>query len=327
MKVLILTCTLAIFVLPSPDWCQTPPVSSQTPFSAATPPVATAAPAKPIPPDSIVAEVAGKKYTAAEVQKLLDDFPPDMHLAIKTNPKALGLVLLTRYLAGEAAKAKLDQQSPLKEALAYQRLQAMAQAQINEVSNFKINPTPEQEEQFYKANQGRYQEAKIKVIYVAFTTNPVVSTDPTAKKSLTEEEAKSKSADLRKQLESGADFAQLAKESSDDKESAMKGGEFPPLKRNSAYPEAIKSAVFDLKPGQTSQPLRQPNGYYLIRMEELRTPPYEEVRVQIYEEMKRKDFNEWMQGLQKRYEVKVENPDFFKPATGIPVPPKPSAAR
>jgi parvulin-like peptidyl-prolyl isomerase len=147
------------------------------------------------------------------------------------------------------------------------------------------------------------------------------------KKSLTEAEAKRKIEDLRKKLDSGADFAQLAKENSDDKESAEKGGEFPPLKQNSAYPEAIKKAVFELKPGQISQPLRQPNGFYLIRLDELRTQPYEEVRVQIYEEMKRKEFNEWMQGLQKRYEVKVENPDFFKIPTGIPVPPKPPPAR
>ena len=128
-------------------------------------------------------------------------------------------------------------------------------------------------------------------------------------------------------MEAGADFAQLAKENSDDKESSGNGGEFPPIKRTSAYPEAIKKAVFEMKPGQTSEPLRQPNGFYLIRLEELKTLPYDEVRVQIYDEMKRKEFNDWMQGLQKRYEVKVENPDFFKPATGIPVPPKPSATR
>lgn len=327
MKVATSIFTLAGFLLASPGWCQTAPSASQTPLSSATPPAATAPPDKPVAPDSIVAEVDGKKYTAAEVSKLLEDFPPELNLAIKGNPKSLGLVLLTRYLAGEAAKAKLDQQSPLKEMLAYQRVQAMAQAQINDVSNFKINPTLEQQEQFYKANPDRYQEAKIKVIYVAFTTSPVANSDPNAKKSLTEAEAKRKTEDLRKQLESGADYAQLAKESSDDKESAAKGGEFPALKRSSAYPEAIKKAVFDLKPGQISQPLRQPNGYYLIRLEEVKTLPYEEVRTQIYDEMKRKDFNEWMQGLQKRYEVKVENPDFFKPQTGTPVPPKASHPR
>ncbi|MDQ6759303.1 MAG: peptidylprolyl isomerase [Acidobacteriota bacterium] len=324
-----LATVVLVLALPA-GWSQTAPASSQGSLSSATPPAtpsATPNASKPVSPDTIVAEVDGKKYTAAEISKLLEDFPPDMHLAIQSNPKSLGLILLTRYLAGEAAKAKLDQQSPLKEALAYQRLQAMAQAEINQVSNFQINPTPEQEEQFYKEHPDRYQEAKIRVIYVAFVANPVASADPKSKKSLSEPEAKRKIEDLRKQLNSGADFAQLAKNNSDDKESAGKGGEFPPLKRNSAYPEEIKKAVFDLKPGQVSQPLRQANGFYLIRLEEVKTPPFEEVRVQIYEEMKRKDFNEWMQGLQKRYEVKVENPDFFKPQTGVPVPPKPSAVR
>ncbi len=317
-----------VLVLAMPaGWSQIAPAPSHGSLSAATPPAATPNATKPVSPDAIVAEVDGKKYTAAEVSKLLEDFPPDMHLAIQSNPKSLGLVLLTRYLAGEAAKAKLDQQSPLKEALAYERLQAMAQAEINQVSNFQMNPTPDQQEQFYKEHPDRYQEAKIKVIYVAFVANPVASADPKTKKSLTEAEAKRKVEDLRKQLNSGADFAQLAKDNSDHKESASQGGDFSALKRNSAYPEEIKKAVFDLKPGQVTEPLRQANGFYLIRLEEVKTPPFEEVRVQIYEEMKRKDFNEWMAGLQKRYEVKVENPDFFKPQTGVPVPPKPSSAR
>ncbi len=275
-----------------------------------------------VTPDAVVCEIDGKKYTAAEVTKLLADFPPQMQLAIKSDPKkALSYILLMRYLAGEAEKAKLDQQSPTKEALDYQRLNTMAQAQINQVRNFQFNPTPDQQEQYYKSNSGNYQEAKVKVIYVAFSANPVTSSDPKAKKPLTEPEAKARIEDLRKKVASGGDFSQIAKDNSDDKESATKGGDFPVLKRNSPYPEEIKKAVLLLKPGQVSEPLRQPNGYYLIRLEELKAQPYEEVRTQIYEEMKQKEFGDWMQALQKRYDVKVENPAYFTatpPAVPIP---------
>ena len=77
-----------------------------------------------------------------------------------------------------------------------------------------------------------------------------------AKKTLTEAEAKAKIDDLKKQIEAGADFGKLAKENSDDKDSAAKDGDFGLIKKNSPYPEAIKKTVFELKPGQVSEPLR-----------------------------------------------------------------------
>jgi parvulin-like peptidyl-prolyl isomerase len=80
--------------------------------------------------------------------------------------------------------------------------------------------------------------------------------------------------------------------------------------------------VFELKPGQVSAPLKQPNGFYLIRMEESKTLPYDQVRTQINDEMKQKSFQDFMQNLQKRFEVKVENTTFFatKPQAPPPVP-------
>jgi peptidyl-prolyl cis-trans isomerase C len=310
--------TPSLLVLASLACAQILSAQTPTPISPATPrqlgPTAPMAVPPPpnVPPETVVAEVDGKKFTAAEVNKLMEGFPPQMQLAIKSDPKrALGYILMTRHLANEAEKAKLEQQSPLKETLEYQRMNALAQAEINQVRNFQFNPSPEEVEKYYKANPGKYQEAKIKVIYVAFSANAVTSSDPKAKKPLSEAEAKAKIEDLRKRVTSGADFGQMAKENSDDKESASKDGDFPPLKRTSPYPEDIKSAVFALKPGEISAPLRQANGFYLIRLEQLKLQSFQEIQPEAYEEMKSKDFNEWMQALQKRFDVKVENPAYF----------------
>ena len=81
--------------------------------------------------------------------------------------------------------------------------------------------------------------------------------------------------------------------------------------------------MFSLKPGQVSEPLKEKNGFYLFRLESLTVQPYEKVRTQIYDELKQKGFGDWMQGLQKRYEVKVENPAYF--ATKPAAPPAPPA--
>lgn len=320
--------SVIIFVCCAGLWAQVP--SPARPPQAPPPPPAIPAPAPQpqvvVPPDTVVAEVDGKKYTAAEVTKLIQIFPPQMAAAVRSDLKrALNFVLVMNYMASEAEKAKLDQASPLKETLEYQRLNALMQAEINQVRNYQFNPSPGEEEQYYKEHPDKYEEAKLKVIYVTFSANPPANPAAGAKKPLTEAEAKAKTEELRKKLVAGADFAELAKENSDDKESAGKGGDFPPLKRSSAYADAIKQAVFSLKPGEISEPLRQPNGFYLIRLEEKRTPPFAEIRTQLYEELKTKEFNDWMQALQKRYEVKVENPAYFasKPAAAPPFTPAP----
>jgi peptidyl-prolyl cis-trans isomerase C len=277
----------------------------------AAPPALTAQPT--IPPDSVVATVGGAKYTAAELNALISGFPPQVQNAIRSDPKQfLPRLFMLKYLAEEGEKAGLDKKSPYKEGLAYQRVSALSQAEITEYRN-NIDIKLEEQEKFYRDNPGKYEQAKVKVIYVAFTMNPATPAPAGGKKPLTESEAKTKTEDLRKQLEAGADFAKLARENSDDKESASKDGDYGTIARNSPYPEPIKNAVFALKPGQTSQPLRQPNGYYLIRVVETAKQPYEQVRTQIYEELKQEHFNAWIKGIEQRYQVQVHVPGFFAP--------------
>jgi parvulin-like peptidyl-prolyl isomerase len=284
---------------------------------------APAPPTAPITPDTVVGEVDGKKYTAGDVDALLKIFPPQMQRQVRSDlSRALSYVLTMKYLASQAEKNKLEEQSPLKETLEYQRMGAMSQAEINQIRNVDIVVTPADEEKYYKEHPELYQEAKVKVIYVAYSAVPPKNPAPDAKKPLTEAEAKAKIEDLKKQVDAGADFGKLAKENSDDKDSAAKDGDFGLIKKNSPYPEPIKKTVFELKPGQVSAPLKQPNGFYLIRMEESKTLPYDQVRTQINDEMKQKSFQDFMQNLQKRFEVKVENTTFFatKPQAPPPVP-------
>jgi hypothetical protein len=309
-------------VLAGAAFSQTPSPALPTPPGATT---ASPAATPSVPPETVVAEVNGKKYTAAEVDKLVTTLPPQLQTAAHADLKrALGYVLMMKDLAEMAEKAHLEERSPLKEQMEYNRLTALSQAEINEVHNNQVEVRSEDQEKYYKDHPEKYEEAKVKVIYIAFSPKSRPGTDPDkAPKGVSEEEAKAKIEDLQKQIASGADFGKLAKENSNDKESAAKDGDFGVIKRTSPYPDAIKNAVFALKPGQVSEPVRQPNGFYLVRLESTRLQPYQEVRTQIFEELKTKGFNDWMQGLQKRFEVKVENQAYFAAKPAPSVPPKP----
>ena len=73
--------------------------------------------------------------------------------------------------------------------------------------------------------------------------------------------------DLLKQLQDGADFAQLAKTNSDDKSNASSGGELGTFGRGTMVSE-FEDAAFALRPGQLSKVVQTPFGFHIIKVEE-----------------------------------------------------------
>ncbi len=125
---------------------------------------------------------------------------------------------------------------------------------------------------------------------------------------MSEAEAKAKVDELRKQILAGEDFSKLARGEFDDKTSAANNGDYGTISHNSPYPEPVKKAVFALKEGEVSEPVKQANGFYLIRADSVVLQPFGEVRPQIIEDLKQTRFTDWMKSLETRFAVKVENP-------------------
>ena len=277
---------------------------------------APAAPAAPVAPDTVVLTVNGQKYTAAEMDKLIGALPPQLQQTVRLQPQMLSQLFLYKRLAADAEKEGLDKRSPYQEALELSKMQVLAQAEITTQQNILVVSSDDQEK-YYKEHTAKFQQAKVRVIYVAFNPMPdKPSVD--GKKLLSEADARTKIDDLRKQIAGGADFGKLARENSDDATSAAKDGDFGIIKHTSPYPDPVKNAVFALKAGEMSQPIRQPNGFYLIRLDDLSTQPYDEVNAQIAQDIRQEHFTDWLKGLQGQYSVKVENQDYFKPRIGAP---------
>ena len=297
---------------------QTPPPAA--PPAAAAPPTAFAAPPRqPVPADTVVAEVGDKKVTAAEMDKLLADYPAQVQMAVRSNPgRNLTQILLFKHLKEMAEQEGLDQKAPYKQTLEYQRTALLAQAEMN-AARYRTEVTQEEVEKTYKEHPERFRQARVRAIYVAF--NPLADRQAGDKKPSTEAEAKTKIEDLRKQILAGADFGKLARENSDDKTSAAKDGDFGIVKKSSPYPDALKNAILALKAGDVSEPLRQPTGYYLIRVDEFAAQPYSEVSGQILEEIRQANFDGWMKSMESRFAVKIENPTYFAPGPQGPLQP------
>lgn len=286
---------------------QTPGTKPAT-NSAGGPPV--------IGPDTVVATVDGKPVTAAEIQGLFRTVGPQVQQNAAKDPQAfLRQYAMLKRLSEHAEKNKLDQKSPYREALAAGRMQILYQAAIQDTYEH-IPVSPDEQKKFYEDNRDRWSQAKVKVIYIPFSENPPAEVAPGAKKPLTEAEAKAKAENLVKQIRAGADFVKLVREHSEDPTSAAKDGDFPVISKSDQIPENIKAAVFALKKGQVSEPVRAPNGFYIFRAEEMLQKPYEQVKDEIFNEIKLARLKEFLDSIQKSVEVKVENPAFFAQTPG-----------
>ena len=270
-----------------------------------------AAPPQPISPDTVVAEVNGKKMTAAELDKILGSLAPAELQAVRTRPTLLSNVLLIQRLAEDAQKAGLDQKSPYKQELESYRLRFLAQAQMNETNN-TMKMTEDEEHKYYNDNPDKFKEVKIRVIKIDFNPNPAKPA-PNGKKLPAEAEAKAKIEALAKQIQGGADFGKLARDNSDDEASAAKDGDYGVVKAVSPYPAPIKNAVMALKQGETSAPIREPNAYYLVRADQVSQEPFTDVFAEVTQGVRQAKFQEWMKNLQTQYTVKIENPAYFTP--------------
>lgn len=290
-------------VTPGAPAVQAPAVGVLNPGAATPPP--------PVSPDTVVAEVNGKKYTAADLDKLITMLPAQYQQAARSRPELLSQVFLMQRLAEDAEKAGLDQKPPFKEQLEMSRIQVLSTAQLSDVNN-TMKITEDEEQKYYKDNPEKFKEVKVRVIYIAFNPTPgKAATD--GKKLVTEADAKAKIEDLAKQIQGGADFGKLARDLSDDKASAAKDGDFGVIKMDSAYPQSIKTAVFALKQGEVSAPIREPNGFYLIRAEEINEKSFTDSQMQIIQTVKQAKFQAWLKGLQTQYSVKIEDPAYFAP--------------
>ncbi|MDX1432556.1 MAG: SurA N-terminal domain-containing protein [Gammaproteobacteria bacterium] len=95
--------------------------------------------------------------------------------------------------------------------------------------------------------------------------------------------------ELARQLEAGADFAELAKQHSQDPGSASQGGSLGAFGKGVMDPD-FEAAAFALGVGEVSEPVRSSFGLHLIKVtgiEEARTRTFEEVRAQLERELRR----------------------------------------
>lgn len=140
-----------------------------------------------------------------------------------------------------------------------------------------IEATDEEIEAFYFENTEQFEQPEqVEASHILIQLTPGETEEARAAK-VEQLEA------LRERIEEGEDFADLAREASEDVGSAERGGHLGFFGRGQMIP-AFEEAAFALEPGELSDVVETQFGYHLIRVSDRRdagTVPLEEVSDQI----------------------------------------------
>jgi hypothetical protein len=266
-------------------------------------------PPQELTPNTVLATIDGRKLTYGELQTYLDGLTPEQKTqALSDRKQLVQQYALMSKLLEFAEKDKLAEQTPYKEALDASRKQILTNAELN-YRYIHTLVTADDQKKFFDANKDRYTQVKLQVLYLGFVA------DNAAKESngkyRTQEQAKKKIEELRAQIGTGDEFVRLVKQYSEDEESKGRNGDYGTLKKSDNLPPEIKTVVFALKEGELSQPVLQRNGFYLFRAQSVGLRPYEEVKDDIYNELKETRVRQWIGETQSAIPVKFENEVFF----------------
>lgn len=130
-------------------------------------------------------------------------------------------------------------------------------------------------------------------------------------------DTRAKADDLIKQLKGGADFAALAKKYSDDPGSAKKGGELGWVDAGTMV-KPFDKALFDLKKGEISKPVRTRYGIHIIQLEDVRkpkVPSFAEEKDKLAKEMLKSEVDDaYYDKAEKLTDLTYTNPQSLQPA-------------
>lgn len=134
------------------------------------------------------------------------------------------------------------------------------------------------------------------------------------------DKADQKLAEVQKKLANGEDFAKLAKEYSDDAASAKDGGNLGYAGRD-VFDGAFEKAMFNLKVGEVSDPVRTPYGRHLIKVTDIRkteAPSFDEMKDQLRKELaKEKASDKYAQLRAKLADMAYSEGDLKGPAKSL----------
>ncbi len=243
--------------------------------------------------DAVVAPVAGEPITEADIQIALQDLSQQFQRvpAEQQRAAALSALIEIKLVAAKAKEEGLADDPDFKKRVAFLRDRALHE----EFVRTRVADTITDEE-----IRSRYD----KEVAATPPQNEVHARHILVK---TEEEAK----EIIKQLNDGADFAELANEKSEDRGGGGNGGDLGFFGPGQMVPE-FEKAAFTLDVGAiTQEPVKSQFGYHVIKVEDKRVqqpPAFDQVKEQMRSVVMRERYVEMASKIRAEADIEITDP-------------------
>lgn len=256
---------------------------------------------------AVLAHVGPDEIKTDTIRPFFSNLDSQQQAALAGNPKLLDQtvesILVQQLIYKRAVAEKWDQQPDAAAQLERAREKAISEGFLASVTKPPADyPSEAEVKSAYEANKSKLvvpRQFRLAQIYIAVPES-LSPTPATAQARL--------DAVVSSLGQPGADFAVVARSSSDDKASAARGGELGWVAESQVQPE-LRSRVLALGKGAVSSPIKLADGWHILKVIDLKesyTASLEEVRDQLVQKLRAQK----SQLLQQAYLAKLvqENP-------------------
>jgi hypothetical protein len=325
------------------------PAASPTPTPQATPPSLLNRDEKPaeLPPNTPVISIKGlcpaengaaltnkvpstsdcsMTVTKQQFDNLVNAFNTNNQNVTQAQRRNLGQSYVELLIFSEAAKAAGVENSPaFIEVMRVLRMKTLGDLYRNQLAEQYRNPSEQEIEDYYKANQEKFEGAKLSRIFIP-TSNP----DPQAtaeKKADYQKKVQQVTDDIQARAAKGEDMSKLQK----DAYTALAIAATPPttelgLTRHGAFPPKVEQEIFSHKAGEVFRS-DEGTGHLIYRVESKQTSPLESVKAEITQQLFRQKMEaktkELNSSVHTEYDEKYFGPPAAPAVSKPPVPPNP----
>lgn len=248
--------------------------------------------------DKVVATIDGKPITEGDLAIAESEVGGDMG-TMPPQQKKMSLLefLIDNQLFAEAAEAeKLGEGSDFETRLKYLKRRALRELYFDKVIKSSVTD----------ADARKTYDDQVKLL------KP--EEEVSARHILVETEDQAKA--LKEKIDSGADFAALAKENSKDPGSKEDGGNLGYFGHGQMVPQ-FEEVVFKLRKGEVSNPIKTQFGWHLVKLEDRRTkqpPAFEVVKDRIVQSMLLQKAQRTAVSLRSKAKIEIVDPEVKKAA-------------
>lgn len=245
----------------------------------------------------VLAVVGTREITQQEIMSSLEGLQPHIKNTYLSNPQRLkdyvDNYVSQELIYDEAIKRGLDKNPDILRDIENYKKKLLVKTLTKEAIPSTI--TDEEIQKFYQEHPDNYKQIKVSLIYIK--ENPAAG--------VTKEAALAKATEAREKALSGEDFAELAREYSDDPRTKETGGDMGYVVRGTLPPD-IEEKLFSIKEGEVSEPFEMGKGVALVKVTESPSlAPFEKVKSRVQYDLRKQKFQEYIDSIKKGTKVEI----------------------